>query len=62
LSFSRTSGSASAFWISVASRCVMSFGVPAGAISANQELNSKPGRPDSETVGTSGTAACGAAW
>ena len=35
----------------------MSFGVPAGAMTANHELNSKPGRPDSDTVGTSGN--CG---
>ena len=32
----------------------MSFGVPAGARIANHELKKKPGRPDSETVGTSG--------
>ncbi|MFM2066547.1 MAG: hypothetical protein RLZZ584_1456 [Pseudomonadota bacterium] len=35
----------------------MSAGVPAGASRANQELNSKPTRPDSPTVGTS--AYCG---
>ena len=35
----------------------MSLGVPAGAMMANQELNSKPGTPDSDTVGTSGN--CG---
>jgi hypothetical protein len=27
--------------------------VPAGAISANHELNSNPGKPDSDTVGVS---------
>ena len=32
----------------------MSAGVPAGASMANQELNSKPARPDSLTVGASG--------
>src|SRR3954451_12983948 len=56
-SFSRTSESASAFCTSVARRCVMAPGVPAGAIIANHELNSNPGRPDSDTVGTSGN--CG---
>ena len=35
----------------------MSFGVPAGAITANHELNSKPGKPESLIVGTSGN--CG---
>src|SRR5438045_9013411 len=35
----------------------MGLGVPAGAITATQELNSKPGKPDCETVGTSGN--CG---
>ena len=29
-------------------------GVPAGAISPNQEIASKPGNPDSATVGRSG--------
>ena len=29
-------------------------GVPAGAISPNQEIASKPGRPDSASVGRSG--------
>ena len=36
---------------------MISFGVPAGAMIANHELNSKPGKPDSDTVGTS--ANCG---
>ena len=36
---------------------MISFGVPAGARIANHELKKNPGRPDSETVGTSGN--CG---
>ena len=32
---------------------MIGFGVRAGAISANHELNSKPGKPDSDTVGNS---------
>ena len=39
------------------SLAIMSFGVPAGARMANQELKKKPADPDSETVGTS--ANCG---
>src|SRR5260221_11755907 len=35
-------------------RATISFGVPLGAIRPNQELTSKPGRPASSTVGTSG--------
>jgi hypothetical protein len=54
---SRTSGSANALATSAARNCKIGLGVPAGAISANQELNSKPGKPDSATVGTSGN--CG---
>src|SRR6185436_18210801 len=54
ISCSRTAGSASALTISALSRATISGGVPAGASTANQELNSNPGRPDSDTVGTSG--------
>ena len=41
----------------VAGCALLSRGVPAGATIANQELNTKPGNPDSDTVGTSGN--CG---
>ena len=53
-SLRRTSGSPTAFSTSAFRRAMMSFGVPAGARIANHELKKKPGRPDSETVGTSG--------
>jgi len=42
-----------AFRASAFSLAMMCFGVPAGARIANQELKKNPGRPDSETVGTS---------
>src|SRR5260221_3429865 len=51
---SRTSGSASALRTSSFRRAMIGLGVRAGAISANQELNSNPGSPDSDTVGTAG--------
>src|SRR5260221_4031223 len=42
---SRTSGSPSALRTSSFRRATIGFGVPAGAISVNHELNSKPGSP-----------------
>ena len=57
MSFSRTSGSASALTTSLLSLATTSLPVPAGATMAKKELNSKPGRPDSEIVGAS--ANCG---
>src|SRR5262249_56974459 len=53
----RTSTSPSALTISAFRRATIGFGVPAGARIANQELKVKPGKPDSEMVGTSGN--CG---
>ena len=53
-SFSRTSGMLSAFTISALSRLTISGGVPAGANTPCHEPTSKPGNPDSASVGTSG--------
>ncbi len=53
-SFSRTSGSARIFTISVFSRFTIAGGVPAGAKTPCHEPTSKPGSPDSVSVGTSG--------
>src|SRR5262249_15420944 len=51
-------GSLTARPISVAILSTMSLGVPVGAISPFQVSTSNPGKPDSATVGTSGS--CGA--
>ena len=53
-SLRRTSGSATALTASAFNRAMISFGVLAGAMIANHELKKNPGKPDSETVGTSG--------
>src|SRR6185503_14486789 len=50
----RRSGCASTFTTSWCSLPTTAGGVPAGAKSPNQETASKPGKPDSATVGNSG--------
>src|ERR1039458_8056329 len=50
-----TSGSFRIRFISVFRRLMISGGVPAGAITPPHDTDSKPGRPDSVTVGTSGS-------
>ena len=48
-------GCSTAVLRSASSRSTMGWGVPAGVISANQPVYSKPGTPASATVGTSGS-------
>src|SRR5262249_19311496 len=53
----RTGGSLTVAAVARCSVAMTSFGVPAGATSACQVVASKPGKPDSAMVGTSGNTA-----
>jgi hypothetical protein len=55
-------GEAIAFCSSASSRCSTAGGVPAGASTPNQDIDSKPGRPLSLTVGSSGAAGVRGWW
>ena len=54
----RNSGAAVIAEISAAKRSTSGAGVAAGAKTANQASATKPGRPASAAVGTSGSAGC----